>query len=441
MGLGLSRTHRTLSSFVVVAAAAACRPGVADPSPWLEVPDAVAVELSLGSPGTLLVDVHNVGTAAGTVVARTDAPFELSDARYGLASGDRRDVPVFVTPEAPGELAGELELRVDDDTWVVALAVTVRADLDGDGFDATSAGGDDCDDDDPDAFPGAQERCNGRDDDCDGAIDESLPTVTQWLDGDGDGFGAGEPVDDCALLDGYASRDGDCDDARSDSFPGAPEQFYDGIDQACDGGDDYDADGDGHARQPEGDDCDDGRADVHPAAPELADEADNDCDGLRDEDSLVAGELVLTEIFAEPDRSATPWVELVNPGTTHAPLGLAELWVGGAVLPLPDRLLGPGELLLVCADADDEANGGLGCDDELALPTGLEHLELVGPHGVIDEVDPRSWDAAVGRSLELSLQSLDAGLNDDESAWCVGVSLFGDDSGDRGTPGELLPPC
>jgi deoxyribonuclease I len=42
-------------------------------------------------------------------------------------------------------------------------------DVDGDGFVALSCGGDDCDDLDPDRHPGAPERCNGLDDDCDGA--------------------------------------------------------------------------------------------------------------------------------------------------------------------------------------------------------------------------------------------------------------------------------
>ncbi len=40
-------------------------------------------------------------------------------------------------------------------------------DEDGDGYAATSAGGDDCDDGDPRIHPGAPERCNGIDDDCD----------------------------------------------------------------------------------------------------------------------------------------------------------------------------------------------------------------------------------------------------------------------------------
>jgi len=43
-------------------------------------------------------------------------------------------------------------------------------DADGDGYLSMSCGGDDCDDTDPQRYPKAPERCNGLDDDCDGAV-------------------------------------------------------------------------------------------------------------------------------------------------------------------------------------------------------------------------------------------------------------------------------
>ena len=49
-------------------------------------------------------------------------------------------------------------------------------DADGDGYTKVSAGGTDCDDSNPSIHPGATEVCNGKDDDCNGQIDDGLPS-------------------------------------------------------------------------------------------------------------------------------------------------------------------------------------------------------------------------------------------------------------------------
>ncbi|WP_339842018.1 malectin domain-containing carbohydrate-binding protein [uncultured Maribacter sp.] len=51
--------------------------------------------------------------------------------------------------------------------------VTAPVDVDGDGFLSDV----DCDDLDPNVYPGAPEVCDGKDNDCDGSIDEDLPTT------------------------------------------------------------------------------------------------------------------------------------------------------------------------------------------------------------------------------------------------------------------------
>ncbi len=166
----------------------------------------------------------------------------------------------------------------------------------------------DCDDDDPAVFPGADERCNGVDDDCDGTVDEEPTLAPPTWAADSDGDGHGDPATAVAQClapgEGWVWAADDCDDADPTVHPGADERCN-GADDDCDGaadeaptvGDDVwyvDADGDGYGDQhgtetscepgpgriETGGDCDDGDAAVHPGAAERCNDGiDNDCDG------------------------------------------------------------------------------------------------------------------------------------------------------------------
>ena len=171
----------------------------------------------------------------------------------------------------------------------------------------------DCDDSHPRINPGAAETCDEADNDCDGQTDEddAEDAATWYADGDGDGYGLSDSaVQACTQPSGYASADGDCDDADGEVHPAAAETC-DGVDQDCDGPTDedaedastyfLDADGDGYGLTSsftdaceapsgyaaQGEDCDDGDAATHPAAEETCDGTDNDCDGVTDEDDAA----------------------------------------------------------------------------------------------------------------------------------------------------------
>ena len=103
-------------------------------------------------------------------------------------------------------------------------------DLDQDGYIGMSAdGGDDCDDNNEDVYPGAPEVCyDGIDQDCAGDVE-----LENNNDCDGDGHvGRGDGATDCNDTDPTVN-------------PDAEEIWYNGIDNNCDGSDDFDQDGDG----------------------------------------------------------------------------------------------------------------------------------------------------------------------------------------------------
>jgi uncharacterized repeat protein (TIGR01451 family) len=131
---------------------------------------------------------------------------------------------------------------------------------------------------DPLAFPGAPERCNAADDDCDGQADEDFFVA----DCDGDG------VAECAL-----DADQDCDPDATDCAPADPAVHHgatevcDGLDQDCDGAADdgfADTDADGTVDCLDDDDDGDGVADASDDCPLAAnpDQLDTDLDGQGD---------------------------------------------------------------------------------------------------------------------------------------------------------------
>ena len=103
--------------------------------------------------------------------------------------------------------------------------------------------GDDCQDENPVAFPGAQEVCIPGDENCNGLENEAgaLGCTTYFKDGDGDGYGVSESQCLCVPDGVYkVGQTGDCYDANPDVWPGQPGWF---TVQRGDGSFDYDCDG------------------------------------------------------------------------------------------------------------------------------------------------------------------------------------------------------
>ena len=171
----------------------------------------------------------------------------------------------------------------------------------------------DCNDADAAVHPGAAESCNGKDDNCNGQVDEGLPKNAYYMDLDGDGYGdAKYMIQACSQPAGYVTNNTDCDDTNAAVHPGATE-VCNGKDDNCNGQVDegfpkktyyMDMDGDGYGdaryiiqacAQPQGYvsnhlDCDDTKTAVYPGAQEVCDNGiDDDCNGLVDQDDPACG--------------------------------------------------------------------------------------------------------------------------------------------------------
>ena len=159
--------------------------------------------------------------------------------------------------------------------------------------------------------------------DCDDTDSAVNPGATEtWYDGVDQDCGGGSDYD--ADGDGYDSdaySGTDCDDTDSAIHPGAVETWYDGMDQDCGGGSDYDADGDGHDIDTHsgGDDCNDADTTVYLGATELADEQDNDCDEYIDEDFVSSGDIIIDEAMINPSSLAATRRTSGSRSTTHRP--------------------------------------------------------------------------------------------------------------------------
>ncbi|MFZ5479910.1 MAG: MopE-related protein [Myxococcota bacterium] len=267
-----------------------------DDSPAQLVLDAELVDFGEIPYGEVQIAGLNISNPGGLDLALTTisipAPFTVSPPQATLSSGGHSTITVTVTATTYEDFAVDLTIITDSDdvgtVTIPVMAATIR-DVDGDGYDTTDAGGDDCDDDDADVNPGAEEEWyDGEDQNCDDGND---------FDRDGDGYDA--------ETDDHHPAEPDCNDTSTEFHPGQTDEPYDGRDTNCDGENDYDADGDGSGSQAhnQGYDCDDDDPDVNRDGVEQLNGKDDNCDEEVDNASLAEHAEYIYDADGSTDRA------------------------------------------------------------------------------------------------------------------------------------------
>lgn len=177
------------------------------------------------------VDGDGFGSTDPSLVVRSCVPLD----GYSTRGTDCNDAEGAINPGASERCNG-----VDDDCnglldFRVGLNDWEDDDRDGIVDAMCPGGGADCDDTNPLVGEGSPEICDGADNDCDATVDEGVSSTPYYRDVDGDGFGsvASGAVNACLQPAGFAVRGGDCADAVASRYPGAIERCN-GADDDCD---------------------------------------------------------------------------------------------------------------------------------------------------------------------------------------------------------------
>ena len=420
-----------------------------------------------------------------------DADLDGHDA-VDFGGSDCDDADDTISPDAEEVFDG-----IDNDCDGFTDEGTGGADDDGDGF--TEADGD-CDDDNPAVYPGADELCDAVDNDCNGEVDEegAADCVDWYVDADRDGYGSGEAVCACAS-DGTrdSTRGDDCNDLSPIVHPDAPDTWYDGIDADCsgtsdfdqdmdgfdatfaggtdcndiddtvhpdatdlpydgidtdcDGWSDSDADRDGHDHIDfGGDDCNDADDTVSPTATELVDLIDQDCDGYVDEDHILPGDVVVTELMVTPLMTSEwdgEYFEVYNRADFDIDImGWDVMDADGDGFTIDESVVVPaGGFAVLGVNENPDFNGGVDLDyvyswDDFAFGHESDTLRLFLLGSNISTMSySRSWDVEIGRSLSVDLDYVHPDTSVYSSVWCSSTTTL--PGGDHGTPGQLNEPC
>ena len=197
-------------------------------------------------------DNYGAGTAtkscspiAGSVTNNTDCNDNAASIRPGAAElcadstidNNCNGVATDVDTNAADKV--DFYRDQDGDTYSINVTAKFCAGTTNAGYVATLSNPIDCDDNNAAINPGAVERCNSIDDNCNGQIDDGVIFTPYYRDADNDGFGnplVSESNCTGVIPTGFVSNNTDCNDGNAAINPGAAELCADStVDNNCNG--------------------------------------------------------------------------------------------------------------------------------------------------------------------------------------------------------------
>jgi hypothetical protein len=167
---------------------------------------------------------------------------------------------------------------------------------------------------------------------------------------------------------------------------------------------------------------------------------------------LVAGDLIITEIMANPEDCAdfaAEYIEVYNRRELPVNITGLRVLVGGTsvdVSSVGDPIPAGGYGLLRYTTGAPPACYGLVANAlyvmAARMPDNGAVIRLSHGGTVFDEVNATNWaQFAPGAAIELDNGRLDASLNNDAAMWCRAAQVFPSAAIDLGSPGEPNPGC
>lgn len=168
---------------------------------------------------------------------------------------------------------------------------------------------------------------------------------------------------------------------------------------------------------------------------------------------LTPGQLVITELLADPegsDADGVEWFEIYNAGNTPVSLQGVGLEVSkldgsdGEGHRVQDAVtIAPGAYMTFgrVDDALKPSHIDYGFGTDLTFSNETGRVRVVCGSVVVDETDYEAIESGYARSLDGKYDPPDADANDDPAAWCLAADADAYSETEFGTPGAANPVC